>query len=169
MMELVQLTAALVIGSVMISAFFLVLAALFPNRVARAQAAAAAMPGRSAVVGLVNWIFFAAVVMALLSLAQWTGIQFFAVPALVIMAAVLLAAIFGLAGVVEFIGARLLVNSSSVRRTGLGALALGWACALPFVGWFALLPYVLALGLGAFILSLLVTNRQPSRPPVESA
>jgi hypothetical protein len=168
MMELVQLTAALVIGSVMISAFFLVLAALFPNRVARAQAAAA-MPGRSAVVGLVNWIFFAAVVMALLSLAQWTGIQFFAVPALVIMAAVLLAAIFGLAGVVELIGARLLVNSSSVRRTGLGALALGWACALPFVGWFALLPYVLALGLGAFILSLLVTNRQPSRPPVESA
>ena len=112
------------------------------------------MPGRSVVVGLVNWIFFAAVVLALLALTQWTRIQLLALPALAIAAVVALAAIFGLAGVVELVGERLLAHTPGARRTGLGALVLAWACALPYAGWFALLPYVLALGLGAVILSL---------------
>ena len=153
-MQLVQITAALVIVSLMVAAFFVVLSALFPGRIARVQAAAAAMPGRAIVVGLVNWIFFAAVVLALLALTQWTHVQLLAVPALAIAAVVALAAIFGLAGVVEMLGARLLVNTPGPRRTSLGALVLAWACALPYAGWFVLLPYVLALGLGAVILSL---------------
>ena len=153
-MQLVQITAALVIVSLMVAAFFVVLSALFPDRIARVQAAAAAMPGRAIVVGLVNWIFFAAVVLALLALTQWTHVQLLALPALVIAAIVALAAIFGLAGVVEMLGARLLVNTPGPRRTGLGAMVLAWACALPYAGWFVLLPYVLALGLGAVILSL---------------
>jgi hypothetical protein len=153
-MQLLQIAAALVIGGLMIAAFFIVLSALFPDRVSRVRAVASAMPGRSVVVGLVNWIFFAAVVLALLALTQWTHIQLLALPALAIAAVLALAAIFGLAGVVELVGERLLVHTPGARRTGLGALVLAWACALPYAGWFALLPYVLALGLGAVILSL---------------
>jgi hypothetical protein len=161
-MGFLQITAALVAGSLMFAAFFTVLAALFPDRVARTRAAASAMPGRAFVVGLVNWVFFAAVVLALLALTQWTNVQLFALPAFAIAVAVAVAAIFGLAGVVELIGGRLLTHTPGARRTGLGALALTWACALPFIGWFALLPYVLALGLGAVILSLLVSYRPGS-------
>jgi hypothetical protein len=153
-MQLIQITAALVILSLMTVAFFTVLTALFPSRLARVQAAASAMPGRALVVGLVNWIFFGAVVLALLALTQWTHVQLLALPALAIAAVVALAAIFGLAGVVEMVGERLLSHTTGARRTSVGALALAWACALPYVGWFALLPYVLALGLGAVILSL---------------
>jgi hypothetical protein len=158
-MELVQLTAAIAIGSLMIAAFFIVLSALFSDRISRVRAAATAMPGRSVVVGLVNWIFFAAVVLALVAVAERTHIQLLALPALVIAAVLAVAAIFGLAGVVELVGGRLLTQTAGARRTGLGALVLAWACALPYAGWFALLPYVLALGLGAVILSLI-----PVRP-----
>jgi hypothetical protein len=161
-MELVQIAAGLIIGSLMLAAFFTVLAALFTDRIARVQAAASAMPGRSVVVGLVNWIFFAAVVMALLALSEWTKIRLLTIPALAVAVLVVVAAIFGLAGVVELIGTRLLVHIPGPRRTGLGALVLAWACALPFIGWFALLPYVLAMGLGAVILSLLVAYRPAS-------
>ena len=86
-MEFLQITAALVAGSLMIAAFFTVLGALFPDRIARTRAAASAMPGRAVVVGLVNWVFFAAVVLALLALTQWTNVQLFALPAFAIAAA----------------------------------------------------------------------------------
>ena len=154
-MDLIRLGAALVIGSLMVAAFFIVLGALFPARVGRTRAAAAATPGRAFVIGLVNLIFFAAVAAALVALAQWTKVQLFALPALAVAAVLIVACLFGLGGIVELVGERLLPQAAGARRSGLGGLVLGWACALPYVGWFGLLPYVLALGLGALILSFI--------------
>jgi hypothetical protein len=154
MMQLLQLTALLVFGSLTLTAFFVVLVALFPRRLARTRAVAEAMPGRSMLVGAINLIFFSAVVIALVALNQWTGARLFVLPALAVLAVLLVAATFGLGGVVQLVGERLLPQSSGMRRTVLGTLTLGWACALPFLGWFGLLPLVVAFGLGAFILSL---------------
>jgi hypothetical protein len=154
MIQLLQLFAMLALGSLPLTAFFVVLAALFPRRLARTLAVAEGMPGRSMVVGVINLIFFAAVFVALLALNQWTGGKLFVLPALVVLAVLLAAATFGLGGVVQLVGERVLPQSPGVRRTVLGTLTLGWACALPILGWFGLLPLVVAFGLGAFILSL---------------
>lgn len=155
-MDLVRITAALVAGSLMAAAFFIVLGALFPVRIGRTRAAAAAAPGRAFVIGLVNLVFFAAVAAALVALAQWTHIQLLTLPALAVAAVLIIAGVFGLAGVVEVVGERLLPQAAGARRSGLGGLVLAWACALPYVGWFGLLPYVLSLGVGALILSFIV-------------
>lgn len=160
-MDLVRLAALLLYGSLALGAFFLVLVALFPGRIGRTQSIVEGMPGRSFVVGLVNLIFGIAVVLALLALAQWTRLQILGVPALGVVALVVVAVAFGLGGLVQMIGARLLPDGSGPRRTIAATLALGWACTLPFVGWFGLLPLAAAIGTGAFILTFFT---QPSRP-----
>jgi hypothetical protein len=152
-MDLLRLTALLLYGSLALVAFFVVLGALFPRRIGRTQVIAENMPGRSLVVGLVNLIFGTAVVLALLALAQWTHIQLLGVPALAVLAVIAVAIAFGLAGLVQLIGTRLLPEQPGLRRTSAAALALGWACTLPFIGWFGLLPFAAALGTGAFILT----------------
>ena len=160
-MDILRLLALLVYGSLALVAFFLVLVALFPRRIARTQAIAEGMPGRSLIVGLVNLIFGAAVVVALLALAQWTNVKPLGVPALLVLSLMGIAATFGLGGVAQLIGARLLPEQPGPRRTIAATLALGWACTVPFVGWFGLLPFAVALGMGAFILSFFSS---PSRP-----
>ena len=152
-MDLLRLAALLVYGSLALVAFFQVLLALFPRRLARTQAIAEAMPVRAFVVGLVNLIFGSAVVLALLALGQWTGVQLFGLPAVAVLALIVVAVAFGLGGVVQLIGARLLPEQPGPRRTAVAALALSWACTLPFLGWFGLLPLAAALGTGAFILT----------------
>jgi len=160
-MELLQLGAVLLYGSLALVAFFLVLVALFPKRIGRTQAIAEGMPGRSLVVGVVNLIFGAAVVLALIALAQWTHVPLFGVPALVILGLVIAAVAFGLGGLVQLIGTRLFPEQPGPRRTMAATLALGWACTLPFVGWFGLLPLTAAIGTGAFILTFFT---QPGHP-----
>jgi hypothetical protein len=160
-MELLRLASVLLYGSLALVAFFLVLVALFPRRIGRTQAIAEGMPGRSFVVGLVNLIFGAAVVLALVALAQWTHIQLLGAPALAILALVVLAVAFGLGGLVQLIGTRLLPEQPGPRRTIAATLALGWACTLPFVGWFGLLPVAAAIGTGAFILTFFSQPGQP--------
>ena len=148
----------------MLAAFFTVLAALFPSRVARVAAAASAMPARATVVGLVNWVFFVAVVLALLAVAEWTQIRFLAVPAIAIAAVILVAAVLR-PGWCRRV-ARQPAARADRRATPHPAWAL-WCwpgpAPVPYAGWFALLPYVLVLGLGSVILSLSVVSRPSSR------
>ena len=160
-MDLIRLSVALLYGSLALVALFLVLVGLFPGAAARTQAMAEAMPGRSFVVGLVNLIFGAAVIVALLALAQWTHIQVLGLPALAVLGIWAAAVIFGLSGLVQLLGARLLPSRPGPRRTIAATLALGWACTVPFVGWFGVLPLAAAWGLGAFILTFFT---QPARP-----
>jgi hypothetical protein len=152
-MDLLRLSVLLLYGTLALVAFFVVLVALFPRRIGRTQAIAEGMPARSFVVGLVNLIFGAAVVLALLALAQWTGIRLLGVPALAVLALITVAVAFGLGGLVQLIGARMLPERPGLRRTAAATLALGWASTLPFIGWFGLLPLAAAWGTGAFILT----------------
>lgn len=153
MSDLARLAAGLLIAGLLLAAFFVVMSALFPRRVGRTRALAAGLPGRSLAIGLVNFIFLMAVILALMALADWSGVALFGVPALVLMVLLSTAGVFGLAGVVQLVGERLLPQQPEPNRMLWGTLAVSFGCATPVVGWFGLLPYVALLGLGAFILT----------------
>jgi hypothetical protein len=159
MSDIFGLALAIVIGVITVAAFFTTLAALFPDRVAKVRAVAARAPGRSFLLGLINAVFFIAVILGLQALADSTEFGLFSVPALVLFAFLCIAALFGLAGVAQLVGERILPERGHYARLAAGAVVVGLGCALPFVGWFALLPYVVGLGLGAFVLSFIETPR----------
>lgn len=155
MNNLVNGAALVVLGALILAAFFVVLAALFPERLARTRAIAGRAPGRAFVIGLINAFFLTVLALAMLAVSSWTNIQLIALPALVLFGLLATGVTFGLGGVVLLLGERLLPERGPIARTAAAAVALGLAGALPYVGWFGLLPYVALLGLGAFILSYL--------------
>jgi len=139
--------------SLSLVAFFAVLWAFFPNRLARVEAVVNGMPGRSFTVGLVNLVFFGAVMLVMFSLAdRFRGGGLRAVGG-IFLVLLSIGVSFGLAGVVQVVGGRLRDPASSLVRTAWGTVLLTLGCGLPFIGWFGLLPYAASLGLGAFILS----------------
>jgi hypothetical protein len=150
--RLILWLAALISGLI---GYFLVLGALFSKRTAKTQAAIAAMPNRALGIGAVNFVFFSVIAFILFSVSDSAGgvvRVILTIPALAIIAALVVALSFGLAGVVNVVGERVLPEASSLKGTIWGTVFLGLACALPFVGWFLMLPYVGLVGIGAFII-----------------
>jgi hypothetical protein len=161
MNDVVRITAALVAGGLVVTSFFVVLAALFPEQLARTGHLAGRSPGRSVVAGLINAVFFLALILALMAVAEWMRLQILSLPALLLIALLGTAVTFGVGGVVQLVGERLLPERGGLARTAAGALAVYLACWAPFVGWFGMTVYVALLGLGAFILSFI--DRAPRR------
>lgn len=163
MKDFFNLLAILALASLSLSAFFSALNLLFPRRTAKTRTVAEAMPGRATLVGFINFLFFGAAGLALITLADRVGNgllkAIFILPALVFLALLLISLCFGLAGMTLLIGARLAPHRSEVVRVIAGTLTLGWGSALPFVGWFLLLPYIGWLGLGAFIIGFFYRER----------
>lgn len=170
MRDFFNVLVALILGSLGLSAFFVALNTLFPYRIAKTWAAADAMPGRSLGFGVINFLFFGAIAFALFGISDQLNNDalrvVFLFPALVCVALLGMGLSFGLAGVVQLVGQRLMPEQGGWRHTIMGTLVLGWACALPFVGWFGLLPYAGLLGLGAFIVGFFSRegNLTPSLP-----
>lgn len=143
--------------TISLTAYFLVIGALFANRTTKTQRVLTAMPGRSFGVGLVNFLFFGVIALVLFSLAENAG-SFIKViltlPALLITAVLAIMLSFGLAGMSNLLGERIFPEVTLWKRTLIGTAILSFACALPLVGWFLLLPYAGFVGIGAFILGL---------------
>ncbi|HMU92077.1 MAG TPA: hypothetical protein PKE43_03675 [Anaerolineales bacterium] len=157
MNEFLQIMVVILLFTIPLAAYFLVLAALFPNRTAKTQRVLTTMPGRSFGVGLVNFLFFGLIALVLFSVAENAGSvvkTILMIPALVILAALTLALSFGLTGMVNQLGERIFPEHLAWKRTALGTVILGLACLLPAIGWFLLFPYVGFVGIGAFILGL---------------
>lgn len=155
MNNIFNLAAAVLLGSVLLTAFFLVVGALFPRRVARTHLMADSVRGRAFVVGLINFAFLGIVSFVSFVLADNLHLGILAFPGMVVLVLLIIGLTFGLAGIVHLVGERLAPDRGPTARAVCGALTLSLACATPFVGWFALLPYVAFTGLGAFILSYL--------------
>lgn len=151
-----EITALLIIVlmAAALAAFFLAIRLLFPARVELTRMAAEEMLARSFFLGLVNSIFFSAVILGLLALAENMGVAFLALLALILLVIYGIALAFGLTAMIELTGARLLPQGSANRRSILGSVVLILGCLTPFVGWFGLFVYVGFLGVGAFILGL---------------
>jgi hypothetical protein len=135
--------------------YLLVLAMLFPGPVAKTRAMLVSAPGRSLGIGAVNAVFFLVIALVLFQLSDGVGgwvKSVLAIPGLIILAGLAIALSFGLGGMVNVLGERLLPETTALKRSVWGTICLGLACALPFAGWFLMLPYVGLTGIGAFIL-----------------
>lgn len=164
-----NLLVLLLFGSVCVVAMFVVLSFLFAKVVGETRRMAQQSPGRALLIGLVNFLFFGSIAMAIGSYAESVGVRALGLLSVVLVVALTVGVIFGLAGMVELLSLQLFPETHGWRRTAGGATALTLACITPFVGWFGLLPYVGLRGLGAFILSLAERWRTRQRPSSEGS
>jgi hypothetical protein len=155
MFDIVRLFFIILLMTAGLAAYFLVVNALFPKRVTQTRSAAQTMKARSFGIGLVNFVFFAVIVLVLFSVAENAGPflrVILTIPALLILALLAILLSLGLAGMAALVGEQILPDLSAWKQMLWGTVCLALACALPFVGWFLLLPYVGFVGIGAVIL-----------------
>lgn len=156
MEDALRLTVIIILLNIGLVAYFLTGRLLFPRRIAKTRMVAEATPGRSFGVGLVNFAFFGAIAMVLLSVADRVGNgvikTIITLPALFFLVVLGIGLSFGVCAMAELVGERLAPAQTAFRRTVWGTLVVSFGSSLPFVGWFILLPYVGLVGLGAFIL-----------------
>lgn len=152
---------ALMVGlpalTVVLTALLTVMGALFPGLIEGTKTSAAAMPGRSTLLGFVNVLFLTIIGAALGSLGGGDVVQ---ILALLFLSALAVGIAFGLAGLAPLIGERLLPDSGNVRQTAWGAATMLIASLTPFLGWFGLFPYLAFRGLGAFVIYLFTRPTQ---------
>jgi hypothetical protein len=134
---------------VCLPAFFLIMKAFFPARIERIRIVANERTGRALLVGAVNAIFFFAVLSALGLLGIGPG----EIATAVVAVGVVVMWCFGMAGVVQLVGMRLVPDKEPLHRTVWGTIVLGLACVLPVLGWFGVLVVTSLLALGSFVLS----------------
>jgi hypothetical protein len=116
------------------------------------------MPGRSLVIGLVNWIFFAIIAFLIAAIGNELPRPLralFNLTALSIILALLAATSVGLAAVVTLLRDRFSPHDSSPKSTIWTAVLLLVAGLAPVVGWLILTPATLAASLGATIIALI--------------
>jgi hypothetical protein len=137
---------------------------LFPRIVLAARRAAAAMPGRSLLLGVVNLLFFTALVVVLTAAGERAVSRSGVLEALALAPALILASglTLGLAAMSALIGDRLVPQRGPIAQVVVGAAALVLAGLTPFLGWFLFFPYIALVGLGGVVIGLF--SRAPEPP-----
>lgn len=162
MTDILRIFFIIILLTISLAAYFLVIGALFANRVMKTQNIINQTPSRAFGLGLVNFLFFGVIAMALFSVAENTGAfvkGVLTIPALLILAFLAVLLSLGLTGMVNVLGERLFPDMTAWKRNIWSAVILCFACALPLVGWFLLLPYVSFVGIGASILGFFQRDR----------
>jgi len=158
MIDILRLFFIIILLTISLAAYLLVIGALFAHRMTKTQRIIKQMPGRSFLVGLVNFTFFGVIALVLLTLTDGanrvdnTARVILLFPTIAVFAFLGILLSFGLAGMVNLVGERIVPEHSALKKTVWGTVILTFACALPFVGWFLLFPYVSFVGIGAVIL-----------------
>jgi hypothetical protein len=159
MTDILRLFFIVLLLTISFAAYFLVIGALFANRVTKTKRVINQMPGRSFGVGLVNFLFFGVILIVLFTITDGNANRVSSVvriilliPTLTLTALLTAVLSLGLAGMVNLLGERIFPEFNTLKRSVGGSVVLSFACALPFVGWFLLLPYAGLIGFGAVIL-----------------
>jgi hypothetical protein len=155
MNEILTISLAILILTLNLIPFFIVLTTLFPARTTKTTQVASRTPGRAFVIGMVNFIFFLVIALALFSLSERVDgllkvILLF--PTLIVTVILFIGLSFGLGSLAQLIGERIAPTHSTWMRTFWGTLLLGLGSSVPLLGWFLLFPYAAWVGLGAFII-----------------
>jgi hypothetical protein len=148
----------IIAGGAATAALLALMVILLPNLSSRTSRTMETMPGRSLVLGAINFIFFFAVAFVLSQIGNGIGGFFgglFSLVSLIISIVLLLLLSIGLGGLVRLISER--TNDSkpvSMGRLFRAAVLLVGASLAPLAGWFVLAPLALFTGLGATIIAL---------------
>ncbi len=151
MEQLPLISLIAILAGFSLAALFAVLEALFPGRLRDIRRQVDRRPGRSFLIGLVNFLFFGALSLGFIALTEnvW---RFFLIPAVIIVAALSISLALGLSAVAGLVGARLFPEHSRFQQTLRGSLLWAIACLVPYIGWFGLLGYTTLVGFGGLIL-----------------
>ena len=161
MNDIFLLTLIILLLTITFASYFLVIGALFTNRVNKTQNVINQTPGRSFGLGMVNFLFFGAIAFVLLSIAESTGSfikGLLTIPALLILTFLIVLSSIGLTSLVKVLSERIFPDLTSWKQMLWGSVILCFACALPFVGWFLLIPFILFISIGAAILGIVQKN-----------
>ena len=145
-----------------LAALVVLLPALLPGRVARAQQVAQDSPGRSLVIGLVNLLFFGLVAIIFAQGGDVGGLL-----ALIILLALAAITAVGLSAINQIVQTRLYPKEEGVKVGLKTAVLLIAGGLVPLLGWLVVAPILLLIGLGAGIIALV--RRKSSATPHESS
>ncbi len=162
--ELFNFSLFFLISGIGIAALTVLLDVLMPALIRRARANAAKMPVRSAIVGLVNSVFFGIITIALFSIADQAeadgGGGLLRLIGILVLVGLTAFLALGITAIARWLGERLMPEASAPRQMLAGILTLEFASLAPIVGWI-LVPLVTVLtGYGAVILAL-IWRKQP--------
>jgi hypothetical protein len=142
----------LVFFGICIIVLVLVIAAVWPGLTLRTRDNLETAPGKTFMVGLVNYIFLGAIALVSLNLGP------VAVIGIVLGGILLIGTFLGLPAVASLVGARLYaLRKRETTRWGeviYGSVALYLAILAPVVGWFIVLPALCLWSFGAAALTL---------------
>ncbi len=141
--------------AVFLTAFAVAVTGLLRGRTRRVAEILTRHARRSVWVGALNLGFGVAISLPFFALQGATHADFWAVPGLAILIAVLILVGIGFAGLSQWVGARLSPEGGLAGRVALGAASLSLGAGLPLVGTFLVLPLLLFMSLGGLILSFL--------------
>lgn len=134
MNEVFSITLGLILLTISLVPFFIVIAILFPSRMAKTQANTSRMPSRCLAVGAINFLFLVALGLILFSLAEKVDgvlkfILFF--PALLVALIFSMALSFGLGSMASLVGERFTSVQSVWQRMMWGTRCC-WAQQAPY-------------------------------------
>ena len=141
-------------------AFFLIVEALFTKIVEQCRVIVEENPGRSFWIGLVNTIFFSALIVLFFSLAGRIEQPLIAVPSVILFVIIIIGSIFGFSAVIQVIGDRVFTDYSGFRKKSFSAGLIMLGCFTPYIGWYGLLPYILIVSFGAFAIRTFTHHRK---------
>ncbi|MEZ4593808.1 MAG: hypothetical protein R3D55_22080 [Chloroflexota bacterium] len=158
MAEGLQITLIILFSWGTLAALLVLLPALLPGRVARAQQVAQNSPGRSLVIGLVNCLFFGVVATIFAQGGDLGGLI-----ALIILLALAAVTAVGLAAINQIVQTRLYPKDEGVKVGLKTAVLLIAGGLVPLLGWFVITPILLLIGLGAGIIALVRRQRNAAQ------
>jgi MFS family permease len=150
---------ALVLMGAGLAALAVLCNALLPDFIRRARDQAAQRTRRAFLVGLINFVFFGLIALALLS-ARFAPIK---VVGVIVATIVLTFLVLGASVNALWIGERLRPNDTSVTRQVIaGIVTVELAEMYPLVGWIVVPLFLASIGLGAVILALFQRKKLPA-------
>ncbi|MBN1305594.1 MAG: hypothetical protein JXA13_14240 [Anaerolineales bacterium] len=161
-MELLGLILLVIFSAVTLLAALEAITLLFPDQITRVRQTLEASLARSFLLGLVNLIFFSAIILVLIWLTEQTGpvvSSLAAAGALLILVGLVGLLFIGLCALTSLVGQRMETGKPPLQAQRRGGLLLILVGLAPFIGWFLFTPLILSAGLGAAIQTML--QRRP--------
>ena len=152
--RIVDITLVALISGIALIALLGAVAVLFPRPVEKTRDILTASFGKSFLLGLVNFLFFGALVALLARFGQRANGVLAAVLillALILAIALTVFSLLGLSALTSLAGERIGEGTTSFRRHLRGSLLIVLAGLTPYIGWFAFTPLALITSLGAGI------------------